>query len=202
MSVEAKPTSTSPKFSLRFVLVLGGVMVVAAAGWIAATATASPPVTVTAEAQLLNDKGSPVDPESVPFTIEAANPGEITEGGTVVHQILITGTDGDVELDDPRFSGVATTNGGQLVVAGPTCAPHQGDEGVTIGCADVLNPLRVSEGRTSVVEVTIHTDDEVGHQLLAPGEYIIDTPISWSSPGQHDYTKGVVARITYNVEPQ
>lgn len=153
---------------------------------------------VAASAELVDASATP------PFTVEATDPGILFEGGTFDMQVRFTGTDGDVVLDDPRFSAVLQDGDGQLVVAGPGCSPVPDGDDVAIACTEELNLVEVTEGGTTAIDVQIHTDDEeVGETPVTDGTYVLDQPVRWSVGTAADdptFTDGeVTVRITWTV---
>lgn len=158
-------------------------------------------VDVTAGLELLTADGDPVDPDSLPYTAEVTDPGTIVEDRRAFHEVLFTSSDGDIDLDisDGTFSGVVTTDDGQLVVSGPGCGPSHDGTTTQVRCADSFI-LRVFEGATSAADLTIDTDDYlVGPTPILPGTYTTDTPVAWSPAGEDNYGEAVVFRITYTV---
>lgn len=152
---------------------------------------------VEAEVDLVDASSTP------PFTVDATDPGVVTEGTTVAHEIRFTGTFGAAWLDDPRFSGVLRDGDGQLVVAGRGCAPHRLEDQTGIACTDDLVALEVPQGATTASTVRLHTDDsEVGATPLEPGTYVLDQPVRWGTDGDFAFDDGAVTvRVTYTVHP-
>ena len=153
---------------------------------------------VTAEAELVDASATP------PFTVAVTDPGILFEGGTFDHQVTFTGTDGDVVLDDPRFSGVLTEGDGQLVITGRGCGPTLSEDEVQIACTDDLQLVEVADGEDTTTDLTLHTADEsVGDTPVADGTYVLDQPVRWSVGTAADdpsFDDGqVTVRITYTV---
>lgn len=159
-------------------------------------------VDVTAGLELLTADGDPVDPDSLPYTAEVTDPGTIVEDRRAFHEVLFTSSDGDIDLDisDGTFSGVVTTDDGQLVVSGPGCGPSHDGTTTQVRCADGSNVVTVYEGATSAADLTIDTDDYlVGTTPILPGTYTTETPVAWSPAGEDNYGEAVIFRITYTV---
>jgi hypothetical protein len=191
------------------VIALGGTVAVcdrvlesaASAAGIGGGGEDQPDAVVTATAELVDASGE------VPFIVEATDPGILFEGGTFDHEIRLTGTDGSVVLDDPRFSDVLTDGAGQLLVAGRGCEPFYAEEsGPGLICQDDFQYLLVEEGQTTAMGLTLHTDDaDVGPTPVLPGTYVLDQPVRWDtstdpSADAVEFDEGnVTIRITYTV---
>ncbi len=193
------------------VIALGGTAAVCDDVLEAAAAAASggqpePPdqaaVVVDADVELVEATATP------PFAVDATDPGLVTEGSTVTHQVRFTGTAGTVVLADPRFSDVVPNaeGEGQLVAAGRGCGPMLSDEepGVVIVCQDDFAIVEVVEGQTTPQDVRLHTDDaEVGPTPLLPRTYVLDQVVAWDDDTANPtFDAGeVIVRVTYTVSP-
>ncbi|CAN5374391.1 hypothetical protein BH23ACT9_BH23ACT9_36220 [soil metagenome] len=188
------------------VIALGGTVAIcdrvlesaASAAGIGAPGGDQPDANVTARVEITDASSTP------PFTAAVTDPGVLFEGGTFTHELQLTGTDGDVVLDDPRFSAIMTHGDGQLVVTGRGCFPNVVDGQPGIVCQDDFQFLLIEEGQTTVQTLTLHTDDEqVGPVPVLPGTYILEQPIRWdrdTDPSIGEFDDGsATIRITYTV---
>lgn len=162
-------------------------------------------VEVTAELQLLDRDGDPLDPDAVPYAASITDPGTVVEDRHAFHDIgFATGEgDGDIDLkfDRPALAATIRSGEGQLAVSGEACVPRYEGGSIGFSCGEDAEMLRVFEIGGGALRLVIDTDDyRVGPTPILPGAYRFDTLVSWSPAGQDEFSDPAILRVTYTAE--